>query len=125
MAQCTAPGTGLPFNKPRYVMGIGYPLDIVMCSGDLLLLQLMPHALAHFLASTGFCHQAAMEVTCIRELAPAGARFMTDRQMASCAALGADMYDSVYPSRTARFGVALVNSGVLKLKNVCYKDDYR
>ncbi|CAK0784293.1 hypothetical protein CVIRNUC_007497 [Coccomyxa viridis] len=72
VAQCTAPGTGLPFNKPRYVMGIGYPLDIVMCS-----------------------------------------------------ALGADMYDSVYPSRTARFGVALVNSGVLKLKNVCYKDDYR
>lgn len=33
VAQCTAPGTGLPFNKPRYVMGIGYPLDIVICSG--------------------------------------------------------------------------------------------
>ena len=33
VAQCTAPGTGLPFNKPRYVMGIGYPLDIVVCSG--------------------------------------------------------------------------------------------
>lgn len=41
--------------KPRYVMGIGYPLDVVVCS-----------------------------------------------------ALGADMYDSVYPTRTARFGVALV-----------------
>lgn len=25
-----------------------------------------------------------------------------------CSALGADMYDSVYPTRTARFGVALV-----------------
>ena len=50
---------------------------------------------------------------------------MNERQMAACAALGADMYDSVYPSRTARFGVALVCSGVLKLKNVCYKDDYR
>ena len=47
VAQCTAPGTGLPFNKPRYVMGIGYPLDIVMCSGGLLpdRLQLMPRAM--------------------------------------------------------------------------------
>ncbi|CAL5229875.1 g13287 [Coccomyxa viridis] len=72
VAQCTAPGPGLPFNKPRYVMGIGYPLDIVICS-----------------------------------------------------ALGADMYDSVYPSRTARFGVALVPSGVLKLKNICYREDFR
>ncbi len=33
VAQCTAPGTGLPPDKPRYVMGIGYPLDIVICSG--------------------------------------------------------------------------------------------
>ncbi|ONM55083.1 Queuine tRNA-ribosyltransferase [Zea mays] len=52
VAQCTA---GLPENKPRYVMGVGYPLDIVVCS-----------------------------------------------------ALGADMYDCVYPTRTARFGTALV-----------------
>ncbi len=33
VAQCTAPGTGLPADKPRYVMGVGYPLDIVICSG--------------------------------------------------------------------------------------------
>ncbi len=52
VSQCTA---GLPPGKPRYVMGIGYPLDIVVCS-----------------------------------------------------ALGADMFDSVYPPRTAWFGVALV-----------------
>lgn len=40
-----------------------------------------------------------------------------------CSALGADMYDSVYPTRTARFGVALVPEGVLKLKNnYCAKD---
>lgn len=55
VAQCAA---GLPPGKPRYVMGIGYPLDVVVCS-----------------------------------------------------ALGADMYDSVYPTRTARFGVALVDTG--------------
>lgn len=30
VSQCTA---GLPDDKPRYVMGIGYPLDIVICSG--------------------------------------------------------------------------------------------
>jgi hypothetical protein len=30
VSQCTA---GLPEGKPRYVMGIGYPLDIVICSG--------------------------------------------------------------------------------------------
>ena len=52
VSQCTA---ALPPNKPRYVMGVGYPLDLVVCS-----------------------------------------------------ALGADMYDCVYPSRTARFGTALV-----------------
>ncbi|EFN58822.1 hypothetical protein CHLNCDRAFT_140645 [Chlorella variabilis] len=69
VSQCTA---GLPEGKPRYVMGIGYPLDIVICS-----------------------------------------------------ALGADMYDSVYPTRTARFGVALVPQGALKLKNAAFAKDYR
>ncbi len=42
-----------------------------------------------------------------------------------CTALGADMYDSVYPTRTARFGVALVPEGVLKLKNAQFAADYR
>ncbi|PNW75841.1 hypothetical protein CHLRE_12g558400v5 [Chlamydomonas reinhardtii] len=72
VAQCTHPHTGLPPGKPRYVMGIGYPLDIVVCS-----------------------------------------------------ALGADMFDSVYPTRTARFGVALVPEGVLKLKNAAHAHDFR
>lgn len=35
------------------------------------------------------------------------------------------MYDSVYPTRTARFGVALVSSGMLKLKNMTYAEDLR
>ena len=69
VAQCTA---ALPENKPRYVMGIGYPLDIVICS-----------------------------------------------------ALGADMYDSVYPTRTARFGTALVPWGTMRLKNKQYAGDDR
>lgn len=54
----------LPDTKPRYLMGVGYPLDLVVCT-----------------------------------------------------ALGVDMYDCVYPTRTARFGVALVDSGTLKLKS--------
>ena len=42
-----------------------------------------------------------------------------------CSCLGADMYDSVYPTRTARFGVALVPEGVLKLRNASNKRDFR
>lgn len=40
-------------------------------------------------------------------------------------AQGADMFDSVYPTRTARFGVALVPEGVLKLKNSQFATDFR
>jgi queuine tRNA-ribosyltransferase len=55
----------LPAHKPRYLMGVGYPLDLVVCS-----------------------------------------------------ALGVDMYDCVYPTRTARFGTALagVPGGLVKVK---------
>lgn len=63
----------LPDVKPRYLMGVGYPLDIVVCT-----------------------------------------------------ALGVDMYDCVYPTRTARFGAALVNSkdpGTIRLKNTAYRND--
>lgn len=42
-----------------------------------------------------------------------------------CSALGADMYDSVYPTRTARFGVALVDEGTMKLRNSAYVNDLR
>ncbi|KAA6374091.1 MAG: putative Queuine tRNA-ribosyltransferase catalytic subunit 1 [Streblomastix strix] len=64
----------LPPNKPRYVMGVGYPVDILICS-----------------------------------------------------ALGADMFDCVYPARTARFGTALsdVPGGVLKLRSDQYAEDPR
>ena len=64
----------LPDDKPRYLMGVGYPLDLVVCS-----------------------------------------------------ALGVDMYDCVYPTRTARFGVALVPGlapGTLRLKSSdCASDE--
>jgi queuine tRNA-ribosyltransferase len=53
----------LPDDRPRYLMGVGYPLDLVVCT-----------------------------------------------------ALGVDQYDCVYPTRTARFGVALLDEGPLKLK---------
>jgi len=63
----------LPDTKPRYLMGVGYPLDLVVCT-----------------------------------------------------ALGVDMYDCVYPTRTARFGVALVpgeTPGTLRLKSHECGDD--
>ncbi|KAL3941006.1 MAG: hypothetical protein SGARI_000750 [Bacillariaceae sp.] len=53
----------LPDDRPRYLMGVGYPLDLVVCT-----------------------------------------------------ALGVDQYDCVFPTRTARFGVALVDQGQIKLK---------
>ncbi|XP_011014233.1 PREDICTED: queuine tRNA-ribosyltransferase-like isoform X2 [Populus euphratica] len=62
----------MPEDKPRCVMGVGYPLDIVVCS-----------------------------------------------------ALGADIYDSVCPTRTARFGTALVPEGLLKLKHKSMAEDTR
>lgn len=62
----------LPEHKPRYLMGVGYPVDLVVCS-----------------------------------------------------ALGVDMYDCVYPTRTARFGTAIadVPGGLLKLKSSSMTND--
>lgn len=65
----------LPDDRPRYLMGVGHPLDLVVCS-----------------------------------------------------ALGIDMYDCVYPTRTARFGVALVDGvapGTLRLRAARHRDDPR
>ncbi|KAI4603189.1 hypothetical protein KJ359_005982 [Pestalotiopsis sp. 9143b] len=61
----------LPELKPRYVMGIGYPEDLVVC-----------------------------------------------------VALGADMFDCVWPTRTARFGNAITKHGVLNIKNSKYALDF-
>ncbi|TVY37107.1 Queuine tRNA-ribosyltransferase catalytic subunit [Lachnellula subtilissima] len=61
----------LPELKPRYVMGIGYPEDLVVS-----------------------------------------------------VALGADMFDCVWPTRTARFGDAITKYGVLKLRSASYCNDF-
>lgn len=41
-----------------------------------------------------------------------------------CVALGVDMFDCVYPTRTARFGTALTRKGNMALKQSKYKDDF-
>ncbi|KAG6013077.1 hypothetical protein E4U43_007500 [Claviceps pusilla] len=61
----------LPDLKPRYVMGIGYPEDLVVS-----------------------------------------------------VALGADMFDCVWPTRTARFGNAITKHGVLNIRNARYANDF-
>eukprot|EP01089_Gocevia_fonbrunei_P017975 TRINITY_DN5990_c0_g1_i1.p1 TRINITY_DN5990_c0_g1~~TRINITY_DN5990_c0_g1_i1.p1 ORF type:complete len:398 (+),score=95.10 TRINITY_DN5990_c0_g1_i1:36-1229(+) len=63
----------LPENKPRYLMGVGYPVDLVVC-----------------------------------------------------VCLGVDMFDCVFPTRTARFGTALVNieGGMMHLKKSEYQNDF-
>ncbi|XP_042200637.1 queuine tRNA-ribosyltransferase catalytic subunit 1 [Callorhinchus milii] len=62
----------LPREKPRYLMGVGYATDLVVC-----------------------------------------------------VALGCDMFDCVFPTRTARFGSALVPWGSLQLKNKQYAKDFQ
>ena len=61
----------LPDNKPRYVMGVGYPEDLVVS-----------------------------------------------------VALGADMFDCVWPTRAGRFGNALTDVGTLNLKKAQYAYDF-
>ncbi|KAH7070997.1 tRNA-guanine(15) transglycosylase-like protein, partial [Paraphoma chrysanthemicola] len=61
----------LPEKKPRYVMGVGYPEDLVVS-----------------------------------------------------VALGADMFDCVWPTRTARFGNAITSAGVLNIRNAAYAEDF-
>lgn len=60
----------LPFDKPRYLMGVGFASDLVVC-----------------------------------------------------VALGIDMFDCVFPTRTARFGCALVRNGQLNLRSKKYELD--
>ncbi|XP_022085150.1 queuine tRNA-ribosyltransferase catalytic subunit 1-like [Acanthaster planci] len=62
----------LPRDKPRYCMGVGYAVDLVVCC-----------------------------------------------------ALGVDMYDCVFPTRTARFGSALIKTGQLHLSQKRYATDFR
>ncbi|SLM40769.1 queuine trna-ribosyltransferase [Lasallia pustulata] len=61
----------LPDHKPRYVMGVGYPEDLVVC-----------------------------------------------------VALGADMFDCVWPTRTARFGNAITSTGTLNLRQSAFAEDF-
>lgn len=62
----------LPREKPRYLMGVGYAVDLVVC-----------------------------------------------------VALGCDMFDCVFPTRTARFGCALVPWGSLQVKQKQYAKDFQ
>ncbi|MCJ1366027.1 hypothetical protein MMC16_005152 [Acarospora aff. strigata] len=61
----------LPEKKPRYVMGVGYPEDLVVS-----------------------------------------------------VALGADMFDCVWPTRTARFRNAVTSTGTLNLKHASFAEDF-
>jgi tRNA-guanine family transglycosylase len=40
-----------------------------------------------------------------------------------CSALGVDMYDCVFPTRTARFGTALTRKGPLRLKHKDFQNE--
>lgn len=68
VSTCTAM---LPELKPRYVMGVGFPEDLVVS-----------------------------------------------------VALGADMFDCVWPTRTARFGAAVTRYGMLNIRNAKFANDF-
>ena len=51
-----------------------------------------------------------------------GVGYLTD--ILVCVALGVDMFDCVYPTRTARFGTAFVPEGSISLKSAEYEDDF-
>ena len=61
----------LPKDKPRYAMGVGYPLDLLVC-----------------------------------------------------VALGVDMFDCVWPCRTARFGSAIVPTGIVNLRRAAHQNSH-
>ena len=42
-----------------------------------------------------------------------------------CSAMGVDMYDCVFPTRTARFGRALTRNGPMNLKSGDFKFDFK
>ena len=39
-------------------------------------------------------------------------------------AIGVDMFDCVFPTRTARFGTALTKMGEIKLRNKAFATDF-
>lgn len=41
-----------------------------------------------------------------------------------CVALGVDMFDCVFPTRTARFGTAFTTFGEIKLRNKIFAKDF-
>lgn len=85
VAQCTA---ALPEDKPRYVM---VHLILIICriisTRFIIIVQFLRRYLSWLIIFQGVGYPLDIVV---------------------CSALGADMYDCVYPTRTARFGTALV-----------------
>jgi tRNA-guanine family transglycosylase len=44
--------------------------------------------------------------------------------LVACVSLGVDMFDCVYPTRTARFGTAFTSKGLIRVKNSDCRHDY-
>jgi queuine/archaeosine tRNA-ribosyltransferase len=137
VARCAA---ALPRSKPRYVMGVGAPktshcplrLHVAVMLRRESLMRSISTSL-HFTAQ--HCHAALTRLSKHAPAAAASARVDKTSEIALfacagypvdivvCSALGADMFDSVFPTRTARFGVALVGAsgGAIKLKNRAFQ----
>lgn len=93
VAQCTA---ALPEDKPRYVMVLSCLAFFFFFLGLVWL----------FLCTMCFSCSYILTVMKLSCTYLQGVGYPLD--IVVCSALGADMYDCVYPTRTARFGTALV-----------------
>jgi queuine tRNA-ribosyltransferase len=83
-----------PANKPRYVMGVSRLTIFLPASVSLRLIVDAP-------SQVGYPEDILVAV-----------------------ALGADMFDCVWPTRTARFGNAITNAGVLNLRHASFAYDF-
>ena len=85
----------LPKDKPVYCMGVGYAIDLVVCVA-----QGVDMFDCVYVPHCSWCWSHPRYISHV-------------------------WVDNRYPTRTARFGVALVESGTMNLKNSTFKNDTR
>lgn len=94
--------------------------------------RMVPHGVACVLVIRLSCHCPACQVSVSTDVLPRnkprylmGVGFAVD--LVVCSALGVDMYDCVFPTRTARFKSALIGKapGSINLKTQVFRTDFR
>jgi len=117
----------LPADRPRYLMGVGKPVDLVEAVERLVEIGFDGYALGGLAVGEG--HQAMCDVL---DYAPA--MLPADRprylmgvgkpvDLVEAVARGVDMFDCVLPTRSGRHGQAWTWEGPINLKNARFAED--